>query len=172
MCMASALLGKRGRGCAWGWPRAVCPGRPLQRFLYPFLRGWLLEGETPQPDPFPSSLGEKVAAWPRAAAAGMGPAGHRATSSRAHLRGPHCLQLLPPFLHPRLGTKNFQFWLRCSRRGHQTTQLGSQGLVSPVWGKHACVCTHSPESLSSRQAAVLGGWSQPCGGLQVEAWVI
>lgn len=51
-----------GSGCTWGWPRALCPGRPPQSSLYPILRGWPLEGETPQPDPFPSSLGEKKAA--------------------------------------------------------------------------------------------------------------
>lgn len=47
-------------------------------------------------------------------------------------------------LHPRLGTKDFKFWLRCSSRGHQTSTTWKPGAHVTVWGKHGCTNTGSP----------------------------
>lgn len=43
---------------------------------------------------------------------------------------------LPSLLYPRMGTKGFKFWLRCSSRG---TQAG--GPMSLVW-VNTCTCAH------------------------------
>lgn len=60
-----------------------------------------------------------------------------------------CLQTLPLplFLHPRLETKGFKFWLRCSSRGTQTSTAGSPSPGTDVLNTHKLVFR---ESLGSR----------------------
>lgn len=68
--------------------------------------------------------------------------GNHAPPPRLHSR-PHGLRL-SLFLHPRLGTKDFKFWLRCSSRGHQTSTTWKPGAHVTVRGKHGCRNTGSP----------------------------
>lgn len=123
-------------------------------------------GRQTQPNAFPSSFGIEVGAasgrvralaftWPRATAASTGLSGQPPHSSKAPFKATQPPPL-SPFLHPRLGTKDFKFWLRCSSREHQTSTTWKPGTHVTVWGKHECTNTGSPESLSSSQAATLG----------------
>lgn len=102
--------------------------RPILSLFHP---QWVEAGgrQTDLAKPFSSSFGDKSVAAsgrvralgatrPRATAAGTGPTWPPWPSSMAPHKGATEPPPLPPFLHPRLGAKDFKFWLRCSSRGH------------------------------------------------------
>lgn len=72
---------------------------------------------------------------------------------------------LPPFLHPRLGTKDFKFWLRCSSRGRQTSTAGKPGPPGHLCGANIRAQAHI--LLNHSAADRLPLW----GGGGVSAWM-